>query len=52
MTYAQRNGMYLISVVLADNAVYQYPDTAALLDYGFSNFHKVLSGEKAILLML
>ena len=30
VTYAQRNGMYLISVVLADNAVYQYPDTVAL----------------------
>ena len=46
VTYAQRNGMYLISVVLADNAVYQYPDTAALLDYGFSNFHKVVLAQK------
>lgn len=46
VTYAQRNGMYLISVVLADNAVYQYPDTAALLDYGFSNFHKAVLAQK------
>lgn len=46
VTYAQRNGMYLISVVLADNAVYQYPDTAALLDYGFSNFRKVVLAQK------
>lgn len=46
VTYAQRNGMYLISVVLADNAVYQYPDTAALLDYGFSNFHKTVLAQK------
>ena len=37
---AQRNGMKLISVVLKDEAPYQYEDTVALLNYGFSNFEK------------
>ncbi len=38
---AERNGMRLICVVLKDEAPYQYEDTVALLNYGFSNFEKV-----------
>jgi len=38
---AERNGMKLISVVLHDEAPYQYIDTISLLDYGFANFEKV-----------
>lgn len=38
---AERNGMKLICVVLKDEAPYQYEDTVALLNYGFSNFDKV-----------
>lgn len=45
VTYAERSGQKLVSVVLADNAIYQYPDTASLLDYGFTSFHKVTLAE-------
>ncbi len=38
---AEKNGMRLICVVLADVAPYQYLDTISLFDYGFSNFEKV-----------
>ena len=38
---AERNGMRLICVVLKDEAPYQYEDTIALFNYGFSNFEKV-----------
>lgn len=38
---AERNGMKLISVVLHDEAPFQYEDTLALFDYGFANFEKV-----------
>ncbi len=37
---AERNGMKLICVVLKDEAPYQYEDTVALLNYGFSNFER------------
>lgn len=38
---AERNGMKLICVVLKEEAPYQYEDTIALFNYGFSNFDKV-----------
>lgn len=38
---AERNGMKLICVVLKDEAPYQYEDTVALFNYGFSNFEKI-----------
>jgi len=38
---AERNGMKLICVVMRDEAPYQYEDTIALFEYGFSNFEKV-----------
>ncbi len=38
---AERNGMKLISVVMRDEAPFQYEDTITLLDYGFANFEKV-----------
>ena len=40
VTCANRNGINLVAVVLADTLADQYTDTAALLDYGFNNFHK------------
>ena len=46
VTFARRNDMTLVSVVLADNAASQYPDSAALLDYGFSQFHKIILSTK------
>lgn len=38
---AERNGMKLICVVLKDETPYQYEDTIALFNYGFSNFEKI-----------
>ncbi|SFQ21863.1 D-alanyl-D-alanine carboxypeptidase [Lachnospiraceae bacterium XBB1006] len=38
VTYAERNGMTLICVVMKDNAEGQYEDTTKLLDYCFDNF--------------
>lgn len=38
---AEKNGMKLICVVLQDESPYQYEDTIALFEYGFSNFEKV-----------
>ncbi|MGN0400171.1 MAG: D-alanyl-D-alanine carboxypeptidase family protein [Blautia sp.] len=40
VTCASRNGINLVAVILTDTLLYQYTDTAALLDYGFNNFHK------------
>ncbi len=37
---AEKDGLKLICVVLKDEAPYQYEDTIALFDYGFSNFTK------------
>lgn len=37
---AEKNGLKLICVVLKDEAPYQYEDTIALFEYGFSNFEK------------
>lgn len=38
---AQKDGLKLICVVMKDEAPYQYEDTIALFDYGFSNFKAV-----------
>lgn len=38
VTYAKRNGMTLIAVVLHSNGTNVYKDTKELLDYGFNNF--------------
>lgn len=38
---AEKDGMKLICVVLKDESPYQYEDTIALFNYGFSNFEKV-----------
>lgn len=40
VTYAERNGMRLVCVVLADMNEH-YNDTRALFDYGFNNFQKL-----------
>lgn len=39
VTFAQRNNMTLITVVLNEKDPSQYNDTKALLDYGFDEFH-------------
>lgn len=41
VTYAKRNGMTLIVVVLHSNGSGAYTDTKALFDYGFDNFNLV-----------
>lgn len=41
VTYARRNGMTLISVVLHSNGYNVYNDTKLLFDYGFDNFNLV-----------
>lgn len=38
---AEKDGLKLICVVLRDETPFQYTDTIALFDYGFSNFRKV-----------
>ena len=40
VTFAERDNMRLVCVVLADTLRFQYSDTASLFDYGFENFHK------------
>ena len=39
VTFAKRNGMTLISVVMKSNSSNVYNDTKILLDYGFNNFN-------------
>lgn len=41
VTYAERNGMTLIAVVLQSNGTNVYDDTKILLDYGFENFNLI-----------
>lgn len=41
VTYAKRNGMTIIAVVLKSNGNNVYNDTKILLDYGFNNFNLV-----------
>jgi len=45
VTYANKDGMELIAVVMRCNAAEHYTDTAALFDYGFANYEsaKLLS---------
>ncbi|MDF2474220.1 MAG: putative secreted protein [Anaerocolumna sp.] len=39
VTYAERNGMTLISVIMScDTIAHEYEDTAKILNYGFDNF--------------
>lgn len=38
---AEKDGLKLICVVLHDESPYQYEDTIALFNYGFSNFDKI-----------
>ena len=38
VTFARRNGMTLISVIMKSNSENVYKDTKLLLDYGFNNF--------------
>lgn len=41
VTYAERDGMELIAVVMKCNGAEHYTDTAALFDYGFENYESV-----------
>ncbi|MBO5330206.1 MAG: D-alanyl-D-alanine carboxypeptidase [Anaerotignum sp.] len=41
VTYAERDGMELIAVVMKCNGADHYTDTAALFDYGFANYESV-----------
>ncbi len=41
VTFAERDGMTLISVVMKSDANHIYSDTTSLLDYGFAYFDKV-----------
>lgn len=41
VTYAERDGMELIAVVMKCNGAEHYTDTAALFDYGFANYESV-----------
>jgi len=38
---AEKDGMKLICVIMKEESPYQYEDTLALFDYGFSNFTKI-----------
>jgi len=46
VTYAERDGMELIAIVMKCNGGDHYTDTAALFDYGFANYESkvILSG--------
>ena len=46
VTYAKRNGMTLIAVVLHSNGTNVYKDTKELLDYGFNTFSFKQFGKK------
>lgn len=45
VTYAQRDGLSLICVVMKSEEPHQYQDTKALLDYGFGNFKEMRASE-------
>lgn len=49
VTYAERDGMTLICVVLNSNSYNVYYDTATLFDYGFDNFELVSASENETL---
>lgn len=46
VTFAERDGMTLISVVMKSDATNIYSDTTSLLDYGFEYFEKVEISKK------
>lgn len=48
VTYAQRNGMTLVCVILADINEH-YNDTRAIFDYGFNNFKKLDSASAELM---
>lgn len=52
VTFAKRNNMTLVCVVMNTNADAQYKDTANLLDYGFENFmiHQIETSDVSKLL--
>lgn len=53
VTFAERNGLSLICVIMKDDVSKdQYVDTAALLDYGFNNFQKLSVSESDLGLQL
>lgn len=41
VTFAERNGMTLICVVMRSDSIHIYNDSTALLNYGFENFTKL-----------
>ncbi|MGI6096075.1 MAG: D-alanyl-D-alanine carboxypeptidase family protein [Lachnospiraceae bacterium] len=45
VTFAERDGIQLICVVMKDAGAAIYTDTTALLDYGFTSFQKVTLAE-------
>lgn len=45
VTYAQRDGLSLICVVMKTEDPHQYQDTKSLLDYGFDNFKEMRASE-------
>ena len=45
VSYAERDGMHLVAVVMGCENGAQYTSTQSLLDYGFNYFHQVLPGE-------
>ncbi len=45
VTYAQKDGLSLICVVMKSEDPQQYQDTKALLDYGFNNFKEMRASE-------
>lgn len=45
VTYAERDGLSLICVVMKSEEPHQYQDTKSLLDYGFNNFKKMRASE-------
>lgn len=53
VTYAEKNGLTLICVIMKDDVSKdQYIDTATLLDYGFNNFQKIAVTEADLGLQL
>ncbi len=48
VTYAKRDGMTLICVVLKSNAANVYNDTELLLDFGFNNFSLINVSEEDV----
>lgn len=46
VTFAERDGVRLICVIMREEPPYQYYDTIQLLDYAFENFRKVRIAEE------